>query len=276
MITLLPMMLMASWFARGNHSSRSSHVASGLTTAEAHRLDRILHSANDSPAAHNVSESLRDSDLNSRASHRVARLRSVSDNTFGIPQAERDAYEALLTQASNANQTDLERAAHKDVSFALLMLEPDRFRGELITIEGDLRRLHRIATSNHDGDPETYEAWIFTTDSGLNPYRVVCTSLPPGFAFGDQTDPPIRVRTTGYFFKRFSYATTGNYHTAPLLLAKTLTRTTSPKPIQRPNHRARTLTIIAVCMLLVLTIGWMLVGFSGRQPKRNVDDSSIR
>jgi hypothetical protein len=319
MTTLLPLMLMASWFARGSHAARSKDGASGLTKDEARRLDRILHFASDSSETPNVGESLRDSHSNSisdshsnsvlsstrnsvsdadsnadsNASRGAARLRSVSDNTFGIPVAERVAYEALLTQAHNAQAADLERAAHRDVPFALLMLEPDRFRGDLITIEGDLRRLLRIATVSDNAQnsevsnksdvsqkramsqPESYEAWIFTSDSGLNPYRVVYTDLPTGLAVSDQITPPIRVRTTGYFFKRFSYATTGSDHTAPLLLAKTLTNITSTRPIARlPDHRARTLTIASIGTLLVLTIGWLIVGGSVRQLRNRSELSS--
>ena len=222
------MMLMASWFARRSQLSRPTNGVSGLSKDDARRLDRILHSANEPPNVIGVGKSVRD--LNS--SHGTADLASVSDNTFGIPNIERPSYEALLNQTSEAAQTDLERTAHRDIPFAVLMLEPDRFRGELITIVGDLRRLNRIPPVSDDANkPETYEAWVFTTDSGLNPYRVVCTSVPTGFAFGDQLTPSIRVRITGYFFKRYSYATTGNYHTAPLLLAKTLI------PIKQATHK---------------------------------------
>ena len=272
MITLVPMMLMASWFSRRSQLSPQSNGVSGLSKDDVHRLDRILHSADESTKTTSVGTS----DRNLSSSHDRASLTSVSDKAFGIPKSERATYEAWLNRASVADQADLERTAHRDVPFAVLMLEPDRFRGDLITIEGDLRRLNRIpATSADTAESDSYEAWIFTADSGLNPYRVVCTSLPTGFAFGDQLTPPIRVRATGYFFKRYSYATAGNYHTAPLLLAKTLARLTSHKPsVQLPNHRARTLAITTVCILLVVSIGWMIVGSTGRRAKRKSGNTS--
>lgn len=267
MITLVPIMLMASWFARLNQSPQSASGVSGLTKEDARRLDRILHSANETPDAITVGRSSNNSD----SSDKDTDLGAVSDNTFGIPKAERVAYEAWLNRASVADTTELEQTAHRDVPFAVLMLEPDRFRGDLITIEGDLRRLNRIPASSTDApEPDSYEAWIFTADSGLNPYRVVCTSLPTGFALGDQLTPPIRVRATGYFFKRYSYATTGNYHTAPLLLAKTLIRLSSSKKssAQPPSHRAQTLAFLTVSVLLALSVGGILVGFKSRRQKR--------
>ncbi|MCX7423061.1 MAG: hypothetical protein NT013_26490 [Planctomycetia bacterium] len=272
MITLVPTMLIASWFARRNQVSRSANGLPGLTKEAARRLGRILNSDDESPKVRAEGKSFRE--LNSHNS--LASLASVSDNAFGIPQAEQAAYESLLKHASNVEEPDLERLAQRGVPFAVLMLEPDRFRGELITIEGDLRRLNHITNADNDANKlEAYEAWIFTTDSGLNPYRVVCNLLPPGIPFGDQLKPAIRVRATGYFFKRYSYATTGNYHTAPLLLAKTLSRTVSSKTvIQSPNHRAKTLTAVEVGVLMVLSLGFMIVGGFRRRPKDEASNST--
>lgn len=290
MTTLLPMMLLAGWFAHNPHSPRSESALAGRSPEDARRLDRILHAQSESPVSPSPDDSLRvafdsnellpsqqiSDDSMSAVALDKSLLGSVSDSTFGIPKAERPAYEAVLAQARRVPQRELERTARQAVPFGLLMLEADQYRGDVLTIEGDMRRLHRLTpVPNVAGSSESFEAWIFTADSGLNPYRVICTSLPEGFPFGDQLDPPIRVRATGYFFKRFSYATTGDHHTAPLLLAKTLVRINVPKPVMhQPRHRSRTLTIVAVCVLLVIAIGWTIVGPLSPRPKRDADDSS--
>lgn len=290
MTTLLPMMLMASWFARNAHSPHVDSGRSGHSPADARRLDRILHAVPETPVSHSRDDSVRvafdsyerpQSILRPEVSTIAVTLDkslfdSVSDRTFGISTAERQAYEGVLALARKVPQTELERAARQDVPFAVLMLEADQYRGDVFTIEGDVRRLHRITTvPGVAGSLESFEAWIFTADSGLNPYRVICTSLPEGFPLGDQLDPPIRVRATGYFFKRYSYATTGDHHTAPLLLAKTLVQIKVPKPVmQQPLHRSRTLTTVAVCVLLVLAIGWTIVGPLNPRPKRDANGSS--
>ena len=55
----------------------------------------------------------------------------------------------------------------------------------------------------------------------------------------------------------------------------TLVPIKAPKPaVQQPLHRARTLTIVAVSVLLILATGWTIVGASVRRPKRHVSDSS--
>ncbi|HLQ44190.1 MAG TPA: hypothetical protein VK137_05645, partial [Planctomycetaceae bacterium] len=112
--------------------------------------------------------------------------------------------------------------------------------------------------------------WLFTADSGLNPYRIVGTSLPEGVSFGDQLDPPVRVRATGYFFKRYSYATVGDYHTAPLLLAKTLTRLAQPagRTTNADSGRSRTLTIVACGVLAMFAASWLAMSVGARRRSR--------
>lgn len=330
MITLVPMMLMASWFARRSQLSQPANGVSGLTKEDARRLDRILHAADEPPNVISVGKSVRDlntshgetdlvrpqekdvglnqasgealaaggtalpaasvSPLTTQESNNKEALASVSDNTFGIPKAERAAYEALLNQVSAADQgdqADLEQTAHREVPFAVLMLEPNRFRGELITIDGDLRRLNRIPNAGNDVNKAgSYEAWIFTADSGLNPYRVVCTNLPAGLAFGDHLTPPIRVRVTGYFFKRYSYATTGNYHTAPLLLAKTLVpikKKSTDKSVAAVRLHSREWLMIALGITaLLVVVGLSVTGRTQRRCHKsgltfeNADSESIR
>ena len=151
-------------------------------------------------------------------------LAGIKDNTLGVRNPEQDAYNYLLAKTRAIPSSDLEKAARKNVAFAVLMLESDRFRGELVTIDGKLRRLTSLkATKNDYGLDQLYEAWVFNADSGSNPYCIVCTSVPDGIAQGHRIEQPVRVRVTGYFFKRYGYGTANNrFHVAPLILAKRL------------------------------------------------------
>ena len=104
------------------------------------------------------------------------------------------------------------------------MIDSDEYRGRLITIEGDLRRLTELpvpdaSLAETHGVTRLYEAWIITPDSGNSPWRVVATDIVDDLPLADSIDPPIRVRVTGSFFKRVGYASQGGLHTAPLLLA---------------------------------------------------------
>jgi hypothetical protein len=146
-------------------------------------------------------------------------LRRVKDNTLGIRHEEGDAYYKLLEHTRRVAASDLEQAGATDVLYINLMTQPDRFRGVPVTIHGDLWRLYEFqAGPNPYGFKTLYEAWIFTADSGKNPYRVVLTSLPRDLEPGDNLRKPVQV--TGYFFKREGYASSGGMHVAPTLLAQ--------------------------------------------------------
>ncbi len=148
-------------------------------------------------------------------------LANVKDNTLGIRRDESRGYFQLLNHAAHALPAELEQAAVPEVQYINLMTEPDRFRGEPITIQGDLWRLYEFeADSNEFGLTTLYEAWVFTGDSGNHPYRIVCTSLPHTLKPGENLRKPVRV--TGYFFKREGYQSQGGMHVAPTLLAPTI------------------------------------------------------
>lgn len=153
----------------------------------------------------------------------------VADNTLGIRRNEASAYYALLARARDVPQRELEAAALSDVSYPLLMLDAQRFRGKLLSIQGDLKRLHPLQPGeNNAGVDRLYDAWIITADSGNNLYRVVCTEIADGLPQGDEIRESIPVRVTGFFFKKEGYAARKGLHTAPVLLAKRLDRLPAP------------------------------------------------
>ena len=146
----------------------------------------------------------------------------VRDDTLGVRRAEADAFYATLAKARDIPADCLAEAARDDVAFAVLMTNSDEFRGIPITVTGEIKRLNALdAVENAYGIATFYEAWLFTSDSGDNPYRIVTASAPEGLPRGD-IDGEARVRVTGYFFKREGYAAEGGLHKAPLLIGKTL------------------------------------------------------
>jgi hypothetical protein len=146
-------------------------------------------------------------------------LLRVKDNTLGIRREEGDVYFRLLDHARHVPTEALDRAGAKDVLYINLMTQPEKFRGDPITIHGDLWRLYEFqAGPNPYGLKTLYEAWIFTGDSSNHPYRVVFSHLPKELEPGDNLRKP--VKATGYFFKREGYASGGGMHVAPTLLAK--------------------------------------------------------
>lgn len=156
---------------------------------------------------------------NTRFNKRV--LSSVRDNTVGIRRDESDAYYQMLGHVQRVAPDELELASTTETQYVNLMTEPHRFRGEPLTIQGDLWRLYEFDAGPNDlGLTTLYEAWIFTGDSQPHPYRVVCTRLPHTLTPGEDIRRPVRV--TGYFFKREAYPSRGGFHVAPTLIATTL------------------------------------------------------
>jgi hypothetical protein len=259
-VTLTPALLVLSWSLRQAAAPRTDPVLVGHSPDESRRLQRIL---NDPPA--DVSTPLRDD-----AIHVLA---TVTDNTFGVPNAEKSAYELFLAQARDVPHAELERAARKDVSFAVLMLNAEHYRGELLTVTGEVRRLRQLPAEPNS--PETYEAWLFTPDSGRHPYRIIFTSRPEGVALADQLNPPLRASATGYFFKRYSYATANSFHTAPLLLAKTLIplSQSAGKTANGGPNRSRMLTIAAIGVVAFVCLVWLTIEAGNRRPRHKPSNS---
>ncbi|MBX3438972.1 MAG: hypothetical protein KF861_15885, partial [Planctomycetaceae bacterium] len=160
-------------------------------------------------------------------------LATIQDNTLGLRRREAAAYHEMLSRIDRLPEAAAANRARSDVAFTVLMQAPQEYRGELLSVEGDLRRLTPLAANDESGFDTLYEGWLFTRDSGTNPYRIVLTQVPDGVPIGETIDPPTPVRVVGYFFKRYGYASQGGQHVAPLLLAKTLHPL--PRPVTLPT-----------------------------------------
>lgn len=182
-------------------------------------------------------------------------LELVRDNDLGIRKSESKTFYWLLDHARRVSSKKLERAGLKEVQYINLITEPSRFRGEPISIEGDLWKLYEFDAGPNDyGVDRMYEAWVFTGDSGHHPYRVVCTSLGKGIEPGDNLRVPVRL--TGYFFKREGYESNGGVHIAPTLLARHITVNPTPNGIpQMAGFVPYTVgTLMAVGLALLVSI----------------------
>ena len=153
-------------------------------------------------------------------------LAGIADDSVGLRGEESGPYHRILARARDLPQADLEAVA-RDVAFSVLQKQPEHFRGQLVTISGDLRRLTTFPVrENDEGINELYEALVFTSDSGTTPYRIRLTTPPTGLPTGESLDPPTPVRVVGYFFKRDQYIVQQDLrvHAAPLLLAQRIDR----------------------------------------------------
>ena len=188
-------------------------------------------------------------------------LSGVTDNTIGIRAAEFNAWLHVLDHARRLAPADLAAAA-EDVSYAVLMVRPERYRGKVLSFNGDLRRLSRLPVEDNErGITDLYDAWVFTTDSGNRPYHVICSEVSASLpVMNADYDDPIPVRINGYFFKREGYASRGGLKPAPLILAGRIDAVRSAPAVRADTEMIPWLWGFAV--VVALSIGITLWSFS--------------
>jgi hypothetical protein len=190
-----------------------------------------------------------------------AALKGIQDNTVGIRRAEVDAYHQMLATISRLPEDLRREHVDEEVAFTVIMLQPDEYRGRLVGITGDLHRLNEIPVMENDvGIDRLYEGWMYTEDSGNNPWRFVCAALPQGVRSGTLSLPQ-RIHVEGYFFKRTGYASEGGQHVAPTLLARSfevLPPPISAAPQMQSQMRNWMLGLIG---LVIVGLGVMIAWF---------------
>ena len=215
----------ASWYCLTGHPRQQEHQAHKQTPShskvdfsvdadEELTSDNTVRIVDNTPAGETI--------LQAELSISPQRLTVIQDNSVGIRDSERDLYYELLARVRDAPTEKLELAARDDVAFPVLMNESSKYIGQLLTVEGELRRLQPYPFGqNEHGINQLYEAWLKTLDAGDNPYRILCTRIPAGIPEGMNIEPGTLVRVTGYYFKRYGYPAQENrLHVAPLILAR--------------------------------------------------------
>lgn len=185
-----------------------------------------------------------------------ALLSEIEDNTLGLRGREHEIYFTLLARLRDAESLP---AADPAAIFPVVMTEPDHYRGKPVAIEGLARRIIEIPAGENDvGFKTLYELWVFTPDSGNNPWRVVATELPSSLPQRGVIEAGVPVRLTGVFFKRQGYETRRHaLHVAPLLLAKSVERFSRPTArIADFDPRPWVFGTLAVCVVLFGLLFW--------------------
>jgi hypothetical protein len=141
-----------------------------------------------------------------------ALLQTVQDDTLGIRPEDAPALSALLDHVRRVPAEDLAATARPDVHYVNLMTEPEQFRGDVVTFTGELWRCQQVSSQE-----ALYEAWVFTSDSGGQPYRILAGQLGDGVRPGTSQRTPVEI--TGYFFQRGGYDAADGAQLAPVVVA---------------------------------------------------------
>lgn len=190
-------------------------------------------------------------------------LNSVSDSTLGIRKHEAGSLYYLLAKAASIPQNVLEQSAEAAPPFVVVMTESSKYRGQLITVKGRLKKLTSLPVSeNSYGIQSLYEGWFFSKDSGTHPWRVLCTKLPEGIPRGDNLKEMPSIQITGYYFKKYGYpSAAGKLQTAPLLIARQI-RWFPPSKAQTRSSSGAAKYMISLFLIISITLAFMIWRFS--------------
>jgi len=149
-------------------------------------------------------------------------LKSVRDDTT-FRYDERQAWFNLLDVLQKTDQATLRKASTGRVTFSQFYNQSAEYRGELVTVEGTVRRAHLLKAPKNDCQIEQYyQIWLQPADNRSVPMVVYCLLLPDGFPTG--MDVSANVEITGFHFKRWAYKAQDAIRTTPVLLARTVRR----------------------------------------------------
>jgi hypothetical protein len=209
-------------------------------------------------------------------------LRVVRDNTglsTGTPEAE--SYDFVVVRAFYTSARAFAGAVRHDLTYTHLMEDSERYRGEVVRVEGLLRRINRHPPTwradNEGGVRDLYEAWIFPESLGAHPYCVLFVEWPAGLprdVLGkEKINQPPTVRLDGYFFKRYRYdaAKNGGTRDAPLVIGHTLVVLVRPDELAETKSYVKSLVVV----FLVLVAG-VLFGVLGLTYWYRRNDNAIR
>lgn len=142
-------------------------------------------------------------------------FQAIEDYRLAITPTEMPAYERVVQWAINQPYQQLAQRSRRDVKLARLMNAPDEYRGKLVGVTLNVKRVEpwdlKIYADDSprgpDAKPEKvlklYEAWGTTWEGKAWPYLVILVDVPPEMPIGDGIEE--KVSFAGYFFKIQKY-----------------------------------------------------------------------
>jgi hypothetical protein len=201
-------------------------------------------------------------------------FRTVEDYSVGVRSTESDSFFHVLSHASRVPLSELNAAAEVNVAREALLSAPDYYRGQVIEIEGLIRRLEKVSAElNGYGIEDYYIAWIITPTSDNVPYRVAGLFVDEALPVSDLIEQKIPVKLSGYFYKIQGYASQSDLQLTPLFIANRITAAAPsdmPISLTETSNPARWLFVVfgAVFMMAIWSVYRSTVGSSRMRSHR--------
>jgi hypothetical protein len=192
-------------------------------------------------------------------------LAEIEDNS-ALKPSEQPARLQLLGLLRRSDPRSLEEASLGEPAFIQLMKQTDAFRGQLVTIRGQVQGVYTVeAPKNDQGIRELHQLWIAP---GARDGAIVvdCLDLPKTFPQGANLHE--QVTLTGFFFKRLAYyyEPEKQMRVAPYVLAEQIDWTPQPVAAEEPAQESRLKGIVwAISIALVAAVVLMLFLLRGRR-----------
>jgi hypothetical protein len=171
MLTVTIGLMVGAWFKANQlqHAEHAIQDESGTATVSAE------------PEMFEIESLAPDSNTTAEA----VELSRISDFQDHSRELDPDPYYYLLDLARRNPAAWMESHARRDVTWAHLFREPEKYRGQLIYLKGRLRRLVvDDCDPNEYGIAKRYEGWMFTDESGHHGYAVIVAEPPVGMPVG--------------------------------------------------------------------------------------------
>ncbi|MBU4399675.1 MAG: hypothetical protein KKE86_10120 [Planctomycetes bacterium] len=199
-------------------------------------------------------------------------FQAMTDGSLKLRREEMEPYYRLVFWVKNQPFGRLRRLARRDLLYTNFHDEPDKYRGQLATMDLDVRRVLE-AGEGRDGE-KLREIWGFTDESWGHPYVAIVVDCPKDMPVG----PSVREKAAfaGYFLKLQGYLPAESKPGDPIEKAPLLIGRIEWKPAVAP-HADRSLEWIWGLALLVL-VGLVLAArflYFRLKPRRRASLPSV-
>jgi hypothetical protein len=194
---------------------------------------------------------------------------AITDRTLELHPEEMNAYWRLFSWVQNQSLAGLSKRAVKDVVMNDFIQSPDDFRGQLVALELNVRRvLRHPATKNRLGIKNIYEVTGFTTESQAWLYFGLTAELPKDMPIGSTVEE--QATFYGYFFKLQGYYRAGAKPderplAAPVLIGRIVWHSAAAAEARGESFSQLFWAVIVGASLLVAGGIWLIIRLtSGR------------
>ena len=200
-------------------------------------------------------------------------LADVRDSRLGLRRSEADAYFAVLATIRDLPAELTERVALRGVTYTALMASPGHYRGQLVHLQCQIKRVTAFtASQNTHGIEDLYDVWFLTNQSGDKPLHARCTQMPDKLVAAVRRGESVQVELTGYFFRIEAYSAVGGIRTTPLILCH------SPVWMQSPTETRseKGLVPYVIAFVIIVSLASGLTLWMYQRSDRAFADSHLK